>query len=93
VTRSGRYARLAPGSSGADICPVHLLLNRARVEAVLDATEMRESADPGTQQWMARAERCAESPGDVWHVFMPRKGQMQGIRRKLRAQGVLPPLS
>lgn len=92
MTRNARYARLAPGTTGVDVCQVHQLPKYPKVVAQMDAEKLRKGAAVGTQQWLAQAQKCAETQGDVWHVFIPAKSRMQGIRRKLRKQGILPPL-
>lgn len=93
MTRSGRYSRLDEGASGADICPVHRLLNLPRVTALVDTEKLREGAGLDTQQGHAQAQKCAESPGDVWHIFMPKRTGMKAIRKRLRKAGVLPPVA
>lgn len=87
-----RHARLAPESTGPEVCPTHRLVKYPKIVAQLDAEKMRREAAAGSPQSVAHAEKCANSSGDVWHVFVPTKGRMQTIRRKLREQGLLPPV-
>jgi hypothetical protein len=92
MTRSGRYAKLKPGATGVDVCQIHQLPKYPQVVAVLDAEKLRSEAAPGTQQSLAKAQKCVETSGDVWHIYMPTKGRMKFIRRRLRKEGILPPL-
>lgn len=84
------YKKLKPDATGADICPVHHLLNLPKVAALLDAEALRSGAIPGTPTSMAVARHCPEGTGD-WHIFIPTRGRARTLRKKMRAAGLLPP--
>lgn len=73
------------------VCLVHGLLKYPKITALLDAEKMRQETSLGTAEAHAQAARCTQSeePGEVWHIYIPSKGHMKTIRRKLRREGKL----
>jgi hypothetical protein len=87
------YRRLDRATSDPrSVCPVHCLLKYPKITALLDAERMRKAAEPGTAESMATASPCDHSgdPEAPWHIYVPSKGRMTSLRRKLRKAGKLP---
>jgi hypothetical protein len=77
------------------VCAVHGLLKYDKLNAIWDAQMMRAESHPGTPRSLANAQKCTETSGnnsEIWHIFIPSLGRMKTLRKKLRAEGVLPPL-
>lgn len=66
------------------MCSVHRLMRYTKEEAWLDAVRLREEAEPGTPNSVARAEGCKESGS--WHIFVPTKGRMRTLRKRARSR-------